>query len=148
MAISSDDRAAIATLETVRYVKQVKKGNTILGVSNISFGLPLREIVTSTFFTMAMQNGLSAAIMNPNSMEMMKAWTCFCTLSGYDAQCLRYISFAEKYSELMSQSVPVAGQKSPSATEAKSSGGEMSGLKYAIVKGMKDNSRKEAELIL
>ena len=148
MAISSDDHAALATLETVKYVRHVRNGNTILGVSNVSFGLPLREIVTATFFTMAMQNGLSAAIMNPNSVEMMKAWTCFCTLSGYDAQCLRYISFAEKYSELMSQSVPVAGQKSASATEAKSSGREMSGLKYAIVKGMKDNSRKEAELLL
>ena len=147
MAISSDDRAAIATLETVRYVKQVKKGNTILGVSNISFGLPLREIVTSTFFTMAMQNGLSAAIMNPNSMEMMKAWTCFCTLSGYDAQCQNYISFAERYSEFQSQNVPAADKKI-STKEKKNGGEEIAGLKYAIVKGMKDRSKKEAELLL
>ena len=147
MAISSDDKAAIATLETVKYVRQIKKGNTILGVSNISFGLPLREIVTSTFFTMAMQNGLSAAIMNPNSMEMMKAWTCFCTLSGYDQQCQNYISFAEKYSEFQSQNVPSADKKIP-ASESKNAGEEIAGLKYAIVKGMKDRSRSEAELLL
>ena len=101
MAVSSDDKAALATLQTVKYVKDVKHGNTILGVSNVSFGLPLREQITATFFTMAMQNGLSAAIMNPSAKEMMKAWTCFCTLSGYDAQCLKYIDFATKLSEEM-----------------------------------------------
>ena len=149
MAVSSDDKAALATLETVKYVKHVKNGNTILGVSNISFGLPLREIVTATFFTMAMQNGLSAAIMNPNSLEMMKAWTCFCMLSGYDAQCLRYISFAEKYSELQVQVSPAQnqGQKSDGAKKD-SAPDESSGLKYAIIKGMKDNSRKEASILL
>ncbi|MBQ5384324.1 MAG: homocysteine S-methyltransferase family protein [Treponema sp.] len=149
MAVSSDDKAALATLETVKYVKHVKNGNTILGVSNISFGLPLREIVTATFFTMAMQNGLSAAIMNPNSLEMMKAWTCFCMLSGYDAQCLRYISFAEKYSELQAQVSPAQnqGQKSDGAKKD-SAPDESSGLKYAIIKGMKDNSRKEASILL
>lgn len=149
MAVSSDDKAALATLETVKYVKHVKNGNTILGVSNISFGLPLREIVTATFFTMAMQNGLSAAIMNPNSLEMMKAWTCFCMLSGYDAQCLRYISFAEKYSELQAQVSPAQnqGQKSDAAKKD-SAPDESSGLKYAIIKGMKDNSRKEASILL
>lgn len=99
MAVSSDDQAAIATLQTVKYVKDVKHGHTILGVSNVSFGLPLREQITATFFTMAMQNGLSAAIMNPSAKEMMKAWTCFCTLSGYDPQCLNYISFADKMTE-------------------------------------------------
>ncbi|MCR5762631.1 MAG: dihydropteroate synthase, partial [Treponema sp.] len=98
MAVSSDDKAPIATLETVRAVHEMG-GNTILGISNISFGLPEREIVTAAFFTMAMQNGLSAAIMNPNSLEMMKAYTCFCLLSMHDPQCLSYLSFAQKYAE-------------------------------------------------
>ncbi len=148
MAISSDDKAALATLETVKYVKSVKKGNTILGVSNISFGLPLREIVTSTFFTMAMQNGLSAAIMNPNSMEMMKAWTCFCTLSGYDQQCLNYISFAEKYTQFQAQNVPQQNPAAPKAQEQKPEGTDESPLKTAIIKGLKDVSKKEATRLL
>lgn len=151
MAVSSDDKAAIATLETVKYVKSIKKGNTILGVSNVSFGLPLRELITSTFFTMAMQNGLSAAIMNPNSMEMMKAWTCFCTLSGFDSQCLNYISFAEKYSQFQAQNVPAQNQQgaTPSSAEKQTvTNSGISGLTHAITKGLKDVSKKEAAQLL
>ena len=78
MSISSDTNAAKATLETVKTITDKFGGNTILGVSNISFGLPNREIVTSSFFTLAMQAGLSSAIMNPLSDEMMKAYYSFC----------------------------------------------------------------------
>lgn len=176
MAVSSDDKAAIATLETVKYVKDVKHGHTILGVSNVSFGLPLREQITATFFTMAMQNGLSAAIMNPSAKEMMKAWTCFCTLSGYDPQCLNYISFADKMTEEESSKAQamaaaaanavlaaasgkpaVAGTAvSAASVPAQSSGtnsaapaeSDKSGLKYAITKGMKDAAEKEARTLL
>jgi 5-methyltetrahydrofolate--homocysteine methyltransferase len=96
MAVSSGDKAPVATLETVRAVHDAG-GNTILGVSNVSFGLPERELVTAAFFTMALQNGLSAAIMNPDSEEMQKSYACYCVLSGHDTQCMKYISFAEKY---------------------------------------------------
>ena len=122
MAVSSDDKAAIATLQTVKYVKEVKKGNTILGVSNVSFGLPLREHITAAFFTMAMQNGLSAAIMNPNAKEMMKAWTCFNTLSGFDSQCQDYISFAEKYAADQTAQTQAMAQAAASAVLAVASG--------------------------
>lgn len=175
MAVSSDDKAAIATLKTVKYVKEVKHGNTILGVSNVSFGLPLREQITAAFFTMAMQNGLSAAIMNPNSKEMMKAWTCFCTLSGYDSQCVNYIGWADKYAEEQNASAQAMATAAANAVLAAASGkpvvsalaagasvqaaqsangtalnfqGEKSGLKYAITKGMKDASEKEARALL
>ena len=159
MAVSSDDKAALATLQTVKYVKDIKGGNTILGVSNVSFGLPLRELITSTFFTMAMQNGLSAAIMNPNSLEMMKAWTCFCTLSGYDSQCLKYIEFAEKYQNIQAAATPSTpaagtGAVSPAASGAASAASSvqgqtsLSGLEYAITKGMKDLSEKETRKLL
>ncbi len=97
MAVSSDDKAPTATLQTVRRVHDEYDGNTILGISNISFGLPERELVTAGFFTMAMQNGLSAAIMNPNSLEMQKAYSVFCLLTEHDAQCQNYIGFAQKY---------------------------------------------------
>ncbi len=91
MTISTDTNSALTTLETVRRVHTELKGHTILGVSNISFGLPQREIINSFFFTMAMQNGLSCAIINPNNEAMMASYRAFLALSGQDPQCAGYI---------------------------------------------------------
>lgn len=145
MTVSADDQAAVATLATVKYVKEVRKGLTILGVSNVSFGLPLREHITSIFFTMAMQNGLSAAIMNPNAIEMMKAWTCFKTISGLDGQCLGYIDFAGKYAELQASAVPANGTAAPTPVKVEENGALSDPLIKAIVKGLKENSKHETE---
>ena len=82
------------TLETVRRVRQELGCNTILGVSNISFGLPQREIVNSNFFTMAMQSGLTAAIINPNSAAMMRSYYSYRTLAALDEHCGDYIEQA------------------------------------------------------
>lgn len=142
MTVSADDKAAVATLQTVKYVKEKKKGLTILGVSNVSFGLPLREHITSIFFTMAMQNGLSAAIMNPNSLEMMKAWTCFKTLSGKDSQCLNYIGFAEKYS----QNAPaISSPSQPSVQTQSEQNQNQDALVKAIIKGLKESAKTETQ---
>ncbi len=91
MTVSSNGGSALTTLETIRRVTNELGGHTILGVSNISFGLPRREIINSGFFTMALQNGLSCAIINPNSEVMMSAYRAFLALTGQDAQCLGYI---------------------------------------------------------
>jgi len=91
MTVSSNGGAALTTLETIRRVTDELGGHTILGVSNISFGLPRREIINAGFFTMALQNGLSCAIINPNSEAMMSAYRAFLALTGQDAQCLGYI---------------------------------------------------------
>lgn len=99
MAVSSDTNAAKATLQTIKIVRDELGGSSVLGVSNISFGLPNRPFVTSTFFTLAMHNGLGAAIMNPLDDEMMKAWHCFVLLKGQDKDCLNYLKFSEKYDE-------------------------------------------------
>lgn len=99
MAVSSDTNAAKATLQTIKIVRDELGGSSVLGVSNISFGLPNRPFVTSTFFTLAMHNGLGAAIMNPLDDEMMKAWHCFVLLEGKDKDCLNYLKFSEKYDE-------------------------------------------------
>ena len=80
------------TSETVRRVRDELGGKTILGVSNISFGLPQREIVNAAFFTMALQNGLNAAIINPNSEAMMRSYYSFRVLADLDPQCSEYIS--------------------------------------------------------
>lgn len=102
MAVSSDSKAAIATLETVKEIHKMG-GLTSLGISNVSFGLPNREFVTSSFFTMAMTNGLSAAIMNPLQAEMIKAYKCFCLLNGKDENCTNYISWAQDYETMEMQ---------------------------------------------
>ena len=93
MAVSSDSRAGIATMETVRAIHEMG-GLTSLGISNVSFGLPLREYVTASFFTLCMGAGLSAAIMNPLQGEMIKAWKCYNLLSGRDENCTDYIEWS------------------------------------------------------
>ena len=160
MTVSANDQAGRATLATVKYVKEVRHGLTLLGISNVSFGLPLREHITSIFFTMAMQNGLSAAIMNPNSMEMMKAWTCFKTLSGLDAQCLDYIGFADKYSQHLAANSVSAGGVAAGAGAAGNGGAAGSGanstnsndtihpLIKAILKGLKETAAAETLKLL
>ncbi len=91
MTVSSEAGAAKVTLETLRRIRDELHGKSILGVSNVSFGLPNRENINAAYFTMAMQNGLSAAIINPNSREMMMAWYAYCALAGLDDQCGDYI---------------------------------------------------------
>ncbi len=105
MAVSSDSNSANITLEAVRILHE-KGIKTSLGVSNISFGLPSRADVNSVFYTMAMQNGLDCAIINPHSEEMMKAWHCFMALTGKDENCVDYIEFADTLSPVKTSSAP------------------------------------------
>ncbi|MDE6686659.1 MAG: dihydropteroate synthase, partial [Lachnospiraceae bacterium] len=94
MSVSADKESAKVTLDSLKGIKERYQGRTSLGVSNISFGLPNRDFINASFFTMAMQNGLDAAIMNPNSLEMMKAYHTFCALQGYDENFADYIEYA------------------------------------------------------
>ncbi len=127
MTISSDAKGAKTTLEALKLVRETCGVRTVLGVSNISFGLPFRPAINSHFYTMALQNGLSAGIVNPSSEDMMRAYDSFCALMGYDENFAHYI---EKY-----------GSR---AAEVKT-GGDTSGmtLSAAIEKGLKE----EAHLI-
>ncbi|MBR1820914.1 MAG: homocysteine S-methyltransferase family protein [Clostridia bacterium] len=92
MTISADATSARTTLETLRRVRDELGLNTVLGVSNISFGLPQREVINAYFFTMAMESGLSLAIINPGSAAMMAAWRSWLALNGLDPQCAGFIS--------------------------------------------------------
>ena len=96
MTISADDQAGVATLDSVKRIHDELHGLTSLGISNVSFGLPDRMYLTSIFFTMAMEDGLSAAIMNPFAKEMMNAYFSFNALKGRDKMCMDYLSNAEK----------------------------------------------------
>lgn len=118
MSISAEPESAKITLDALRLIREEEDGLTSLGVSNISFGLPKRDLVNGTFFTMAMMNGLSAAIMNPGSMEMMKAYRSFCALKALDENCMDYIGFTDEYEALAASAAPAAGSeaKKPAAT--------------------------------
>ena len=92
MTVSSDPRSALVTLETIRRIRDELGGSSILGVSNISFGLPARELINAYFFEMALQNGLSCAIINPNNHAMMQAYRAFCALTNQDENFQSFIS--------------------------------------------------------
>lgn len=96
LAVSADNTAAKVTLDSVKLITNNLGVKTVLGVSNISFGLPKRENVTSAFLNMAMQNGLSAAILNPLSERIMSELKSYNALCGYDADFDDYISFASE----------------------------------------------------
>ncbi len=128
MTISSEPEGAKVTLETLRRLRNEVGVCTVLGVSNISFGLPSRPVVNAAFYTMAMQNGLSAGIINPASEDMMKSWYAFHALMNLDRNCEKYI---EKYA-----SAATAAVKVPSSAEQ---GGIT--LQTAIEKGLKDDAR-------
>lgn len=135
MTVSSDNKGAITTLETVRRIREELQGKTILGVSNISFGLPQREIVNAAFFTMALQNGLSAAIINPNSEAMMRSYYSYRVLADLDPQCSNYIS-------IYSGNVAVLGEVKRQAGDQKAAGinGTDLSLGESIKKGLKDRA--------
>ena len=91
LTVSSEPQAAQTTLEALRRI-HAAGGRTILGVSNVSFGLPAREKVNSAFLTLALEAGLDCAIMNPLSAAMMSAWRAFAVLTARDARCEDYIA--------------------------------------------------------
>ncbi len=130
MTVSADQQASAVTLEALRLIRDKLGAYTSLGVSNISFGLPQRENINSAFFTMALQNGLSAAIMNPASQSMMTAYRSYCALSGADPQCMDYIA---AYSGQPTQTAP-AGTQMP--------------LDQAVIKGLKESAHTAAQSLV
>lgn len=126
MTISSEPEGAKITLETLRRLRDEVGVCTVLGVSNISFGLPSRPIVNSIFYTMAMQNGLSVGIINPGSEDMMKAWYAFHALMALDSNCEKYIA---RYAQ------------QPGTTPVQAAGGKHTmTLQSAIERGLKEEA--------
>lgn len=91
MTVSTGERNALVTLETLRRCREELGVRTVLGVSNISFGLPQREKLAGPFLTLALGAGLDAAILNPLSEAMMDAWQAALTLTGRDKGCRAYL---------------------------------------------------------
>ncbi len=151
MTVSSDSRGAVTTLETLRRVRDELGGKTILGVSNISFGLPQREIINAAFFTMALHDGLSAAIINPNSEAMMRAYFSYLALAGLDPQCGEYISIyggqpAAGLGETIGRRRAVGTETEAAAWRAGTDGAPS--LADSIVKGLKEASADAAKCLL
>jgi len=126
LTVSSDTNSALVTLKAVRLLKE-NGFKTSLGVSNISFGLPERQKINTAFFSLALENGLNCAIMNPFSSGMMDVYYSFRLLHGLDTACSDYISYTE------------SAEKSETPTTIS---GNIS-LTQAIIKGLKENALSE-----
>ena len=124
LTVSSEPNSAKVTLQAVRLIREKLGVFTSLGVSNISFGLPERDRINSVFFTMALQAGLDAAIMNPFSDAMMTSYHSFKALNRLDENFAEYIAFTESGS--------ATAETKPEIKDVD--------LKTAIVKGLKDSA--------
>ena len=121
MAVSADKDAATETLHAVKTISEELGCHTSLGISNVSFGLPHREHLNSSYLAMALTNNLSAAIINPYSEEIMRVYHSHLALSGADNNFQEYINFFADASEVRSQI-----------------NNDNIDLKSAIIKGLKD----------
>lgn len=128
MTISTDKNNAIETLKAVKYIRETLGVNTVLGVSNISFGLPQRDVINTAFFTLALQSGLSAGIINPKSSSMMNAYYSYNALAGLDDNCTEYIESVTETQQAVQETNVT--------------------LHTAIVKGMKDEAGACAKELL
>lgn len=126
MTISSEPDGAKVTLEALELVRNVYGVRTVLGVSNISFGLPSRPVINANFYTMAMQKGLSAGIINPSSEAMMQSYYAYCALMNFDTNCESYIAHYTNQ---------------PAVSVSSDKAGEMT-LKSAIEKGLKEEAHQ------
>lgn len=128
MTISTDKNNAKETLKAVKYIRETLGVNTVLGVSNISFGLPQRDVINTAFFTLALQSGLSAGIINPKSSSMMNAYYSYNALAGLDDNCTEYIESVTETQQTVQETNVT--------------------LHTAIVKGMKDEAGACAKELL
>ena len=132
LTVSSDSRAPSVTLEAIKLIKQGLGVKTSLGISNVSFGLPNRDYITSTFFALALQNGLDAVIMNPYSNEMMKIYYSYNALMGIDEVCSDYIAYASN-----TIAIQTATKIDTELT-----------LEKAIIKGLKSDARELTKALI
>lgn len=133
MTVSSDPEGAKVTLEALKGVRERYGVCTVLGVSNISFGLPSRPVINAHFYTMAMQAGLSAGIVNPSSEEMMRSYYAYCALTDQDPNFEAYI---QRFGG--TDAAAPKGKKDSELT-----------LQAAIEKGLKEEAKEAAtELLL
>ncbi len=149
MTVSAEPGAAMETLKALRIIKNELGCHTSLGVSNVSFGLPKRDAINAAFYTCALENGLSAAIMNPYAQDMMKAYYAFRALHQMDENCSDYIAFVSALPEAVSAAQPTqvgnssnpdSAQLSTPSAATVAAGDYASALQRAIAKGLKEQA--------
>lgn len=157
MTVSSDSKGALTTLETLRRIRDELGGKSVLGVSNISFGLPQREIINAAFFTMAMESGLNAAIINPNSEALMRAYYSFKALMDLDPQCSEYISVYGGQVSGLGQTLGRGGSGSSKGAEVSGGSGwaakgdssmPAGALGISIARGLREGAQESVTALL
>ncbi|MDO4177158.1 MAG: homocysteine S-methyltransferase family protein [Bacillota bacterium] len=139
LTASAQQKEVDETLKTLRMVKEKLGLKTALGVSNVSFGLPLRSVVNRTFLTMALENGLDLPIINPNDEDMMASVFAFNVLKNRDEGATAFI---ERYAEAeMSKAISKGGVKKVSSEE-------LSAIAKAIDSGIESEAAKAVEELL
>ena len=149
LTASAQQQDVLATVEALHTCKAELGVRTILGVSNISFGLPCRTYLNTTFLTMAMYAGLDLAIMNPSSEEMMAAVYAYNVLTNRDPQSTKYI---ERYANRVPASTALAKAAQTAAVAQSSETAEVSGpyapLMKAVEKGLKGEAAAQTRALL
>ena len=156
LTVSAQQNQAVETLRAVRAVREELGLHTVLGVSNISFGLPERENVTVSFLTAAMQAGLDLPIVNPNQQRVMDAIASFRVLSGQDRDCADYLLRFAPGSASSAGSASVGSHQSSAASSGASgsqagpvsASGHAMSLQEAILRGLKAETRELTEKAL
>ena len=139
LAVSAEPSGANVVLQAIRLVREKLGCRTCLGVSNISFGLPSRPFLNATFYSLALEAGLSAGIINPLSAEMMTAYRAYRALTGRDSLCGEWIDHAPS---LQNAAVTAAVSGNPTAA------GETSGLFGSIRRGFRADAAALAKTAL
>ena len=152
LTVSAEQAACKETLEGLHRVKTELGCKTALGVSNISFGLPYRELVNSTFLTMALEEGLDLPIINPNVDSMTGAVRAFRVLRGIDENSLDYISSYQNYTPpAAGGAAPAAPASGTPASNAPTGTAETAGaspLQNAVLKGLKTEGANATKTML
>ncbi|MDD5793836.1 homocysteine S-methyltransferase family protein [Clostridium sp. HCP1S3_B4] len=142
LTASAEQDKVKETLKAVRMVTEKLGVNTVLGVSNISFGLPCRDLINETFFSLALANGLTLPIMNPNKQGMMNVINAYNVLYNIDKGSNKFISMYAG-AEVNGPSITLAQKKDDSSSEEKSDD-----IKYIVVKGLKDQAAPATRKLL
>ncbi|MDO4545400.1 MAG: homocysteine S-methyltransferase family protein [Bacillota bacterium] len=145
LTASAQQKEVDETLKAVRMVKERLGLKTALGVSNISFGLPLRPVINRTFLAMAMECGLDLPIINPNDEEMMASIFAFHVLKNRDENAERYI---QRYGAVEAMTTEPLHKKDKTTTETTPKTGETHDIVYCIEKGLVAEAAEAVKLLL
>lgn len=137
LTVSAQQTASAQTVKALAMVKEKLGVNTVLGVSNISFGLPRRELINSTFFALALHSGLDACIINPCAASMMDTYRAYCALCGYDKNCGSYIG---AYTGTSAKTTVTRTEQSENTENGAPTDDSAKKLYNIIVKGLREQS--------